>query len=146
MNKTIYYASRRSSYSTRLFSQLVNDATVTSHVLISVCIAHHERGPLLKQALTSVREQTLPPSAIEAIVVDDGSESQLALETLKSISHWPEFRAGRWQLLRRTSQYLGAARNEAIRHAGGDYIYFLDDDNVLARASMNLNAAQTLLA
>ena len=44
-------------------------------------------------------------------------------------------------LLRRPSRYLGAARNEAARHASGLYLYFLDDDN-----SLKPHALITLLA
>ena len=89
--------------------------------LVSVCIVHHERGSLLLQALESVRRQTLPASGVQVVVVDDGSASAAALQALDQLSHWSEFRSGRWQLLRRSSRYLGAARNEAARHTSGEY-------------------------
>ena len=64
-----------------------------------------------------------------------------ALATLDEASGWEEFRSRKWLLLRRPSRYLGAARNEAARHASGTFLYFLDDDNCLKRHSLH-----TLLA
>jgi hypothetical protein len=104
--------------------------------LVSVCVVHHERGPILLQALDSIRRQTISPQMLEAIVVDDGSTSAAAREVLKQAEAWEEFRSGRWLLLRRPSRYLGAARNEAARHASGRYLYFLDDDNCLKVGSL----------
>ena len=105
--------------------------------LVSVCVVHHERGPLLLQALESIRQQTLPARNVQAVVVDDGSTSTKALTTLEKLSNWAEFRSGRWLLLRRPSRYLGAARNEAARYARGRYLYFLDDDNCLKRYALS---------
>lgn len=106
--------------------------------LVSVCIVHHERGMLLLQALRSVRSQTLPPEQLQAVVVDDGSTSTESHAGLIEAGAWAEFAGvgrfagpGRWLLLRRPSRYLGAARNEAARHATGAFLFFLDDDNAL---------------
>ena len=105
--------------------------------LVSVCVVHHERGPLLLQALESIRQQDMPSALVQVVLVDDGSTSSAALSTLEKLSAWHEFVSGRWLLLRRPSRYLGAARNEAARHAAGRYLYFLDDDNCLKRHSLS---------
>jgi len=100
--------------------------------LVSVCVVHHERGTLLKQALRSLRMQTLPAALFEGLVVDDGSTGREAIEALDEVSGWDELRSGRWRLIRLVSPvYLGRARNEAARHARGEFLYFLDDDNAL---------------
>ena len=109
--------------------------------LVSVVVVHHERGPLLFQALDSIRRQTVAARHVQAVVVDDGSTSAAALATLERVRRWPEFVSGRWLLLRRPWRYLGAARNEAARHASGKFLYFLDDDNCLKK-----HALHTLLA
>ena len=85
--------------------------------LVSVCIVHHERGTLLKQArahhgvrralcmqvlttaplprpagtllkqaLRSLRMQTLPAALFEGLVVDDGSTGREAIEALDEVS------------------------------------------------------------
>ena len=115
-----------------------NGATRSVHApLVSVIVVHHERGPLLLQALDSIRKQTIAPRHVQAIVVDDGSTSAAALAVLDRVRNWPEMTTGRWLLLRRPWRYLGAARNEAARYASGMYIYFLDDDNCLKRHALH---------
>ena len=102
-----------------------------------MCVAHHDRGPLLLEALESVRAQTLPAQHLQAIVVDDGSTSEAARTTLAKLERWPEFgprtpHARRWLLLRQpTSRYLGAARNVAARASRSEFLFFLDDDNAI---------------
>ena len=105
-------------------------------IIVSVCIAHHERGRLLFQTLESVRHQTIRHESLEVIIVDDGSSGNESLETLRELERWPEMISGAWRLLRRPARYLGAARNEATRFARGEFVYFLDDDNVLKAESL----------
>ena len=101
-------------------------------VLVSVCIVHHERGPVLLQTLQSIRHQTLPAEYLQVVIVDDGSVSPPAVQTLYTLkTEWAEFSSGKWLLLERPPRYLGASRNEAARHAHGEFLYFLDDDNCL---------------
>jgi glycosyltransferase involved in cell wall biosynthesis len=95
--------------------------------LVSVVMAHHDRPNLLSQAIRSVENQTYPNT--ELILVDDGSklpESRALLDSLQ-----PEFTRRGWQIIRQKNLYLGAARNAGIRAAKGEFILFLDDDNVL---------------
>lgn len=47
----------------------------------------------------------------------------------------PQFEKKGWKLVRSANQFLGAARNLAVSHARGDYVFFLDDDN-LARPNL----------
>lgn len=95
--------------------------------LVSVCITHFNRPELLSVCLDSVRAQTY--SALEVILVDDGSTQPAAhayLDTLQA-----EFDAKGWVLIRQDNGYLGAARNAAARAASGEYLFILDDDNLL---------------
>jgi GT2 family glycosyltransferase len=62
------------------------------------------------------------------VVVDDGSTSSEALAYLKLLE--PCFAERQWQLLRQENRYPGAARNKAARHARGEYVLFMDDDNI----------------
>lgn len=95
--------------------------------LVSVCITHFNRPELLGDCLASVRAQTY--QNFEVVLVDDGSTQPAArayLDTLKA-----EFDARGWILIRQDNRYLGAARNAAAKAASGDYLFILDDDNLL---------------
>ena len=89
-------------------------------MLFSVVIPTYNRLPLLKEALESVWRQTL--TNYEVIVVDDGSTdgtARFARSMGQSI-----------KLLEQTNRGPGAARNLGIHHARGEYIAFLDSDDL----------------
>ncbi len=94
---------------------------------VTVCIVHHERPRLLRMAVDSVLEQDYP--ALEAVLVDDGSRSPAAIAALDDIE--TQFAARGWRVLRQENLYAGAARNTAAHAAHGEWLLFLDDDNVL---------------
>ncbi|MBK8176657.1 MAG: glycosyltransferase [Rhodospirillales bacterium] len=94
--------------------------------LVSVCIVHKDRPKLLSQAIRSVQLQSYRP--IEVILVDDGSVGAEAIALLELLER--DFRRLGWRIVRQANRYLGAARNVAAREARGDWILFLDDDNV----------------
>ena len=90
--------------------------------LISVLIRTHKRAAFLRQALTSVLNQTHRP--IEVIVVEDGSSEGKAV--------CDEF-AGRINVryFRITpGQGRSVAGNRALHEACGEWMCFLDDDDV----------------
>jgi glycosyltransferase involved in cell wall biosynthesis len=94
---------------------------------VSVCIAHYNRPHLLRQALDSIVAQLEPP--LEVIVVDDGSPAPVQPE-LAAIARDYDFPGRGWRLIRQENRYLGAARNRAAAEARGEYLLFMDDDNV----------------
>ena len=117
-------------------------AAGTETPLVTVCIVHHERPELVRMAVDSVLAQDYP--AIEAVLVDDGSESAEALAGLDALK--AEFRERGWCVLRQENRYLGAARNAAAAAAQGEWLLFLDDDNVLfPDAVFTSRARRTLL-
>jgi len=93
--------------------------------LVSVCIAHYNRGSLLINAIDSVLQQTY--SNIEILVIDDGSTDQESIEILKRIENSKDYPDVR--IIRQGNRYLGAVRNTAISESIGEYILFMDDDN-----------------
>ena len=95
--------------------------------LVTVCIVHYERPHLLRMAVGSVLAQDYP--SIEVVLVDDGSEGAEALAVLDAIES--EFDPRGWPVIRQENRYLGAARNTGAAAARGDWLLFLDDDNVL---------------
>ena len=94
---------------------------------VTVCLVHHERPAFLRMAVDSVLAQDYP--ALETVLVDDGSESGEAHAALNAIE--AELGARGWRVIRQENRYLGAARNRAAAAARGEWLLFLDDDNVL---------------
>ncbi|KWU44404.1 Proteophosphoglycan ppg4 [Rhodotorula sp. JG-1b] len=102
--------------------------------LVSVCITHFERSHLLPQLLDSLLLQT--ETDFEVILIDDGSpteQTRIALDELDSryFRGGGDTRIRDWTFLRTDNAYLGEARNRAARRARGDWLLFLDDDDVL---------------
>lgn len=93
--------------------------------LVSIIIPHFNRTRLLAESIESVRRQTM--EEWEAIVVDDGSDEDV-WEKLQL------FREERIRIYQRENQPKGpsACRNIGIREAKGEFIIFLDSDDLLA--------------
>ena len=93
---------------------------------VSVCISHFDRPALLEQTLQSLRTQTYPN--VEVVLYDDASPSVAAKLYLDSLE--AEFTQRGWKLVRGESDcWPAAGRNAAARHATGDYLLIMDDDN-----------------
>lgn len=93
--------------------------------LVSICMPTYNRPRLLRQALESIDEIDYPN--LEVVLVDDGSTDPAAVELLEELS--ATFPARGWQLIRQENNYASAARNTAARHARGESLFFMDDDN-----------------
>lgn len=93
---------------------------------VSVCVTHYCRPQKLRRALASLGRQDY--GNFEVIVVDDGSPDPDVQRELVEIRQ--EIEPLGWRLLVQENRYLGAARNYGASHASGDYLVFMDDDNV----------------
>ncbi len=87
----------------------------------------------LREAIESVLSQTLPP--LEVIVVDDGSTD----DTQQFVS---KYTASGVRYLYQTNSGQSAARNLGIRSARGDWIAFLDHDDVWLKTKLERQAAK----
>ena len=90
-----------------------------------IALLHFRRPKLLLEALNSVLNQTILPDEIK--IFDDGSEDErvnLVFEQIKSKHKEVE-------IFIQPNKYLGALRNFAIQNMKSEYIFFLDDDNIL---------------
>lgn len=95
--------------------------------LVSVCMSHFNRPQYLRQALDSLRAQDY--QNFEVVLVDDASTKPEAIEYINSLE--AEFAQRGWQLIRNPEElFVGAARNVAARQARGEYLMFMDDDNI----------------
>lgn len=89
----------------------------------SVIVPVYNRAEMIGPTLQSVTRQTY--GNFECIVVDDGSDDPARLRQVieglndsRFVYHWRPNGGG------------GAARNTGIEHAGGDYVAFLDSDDL----------------
>lgn len=80
-------------------------------------------GALIRQSVASIMNQT--HDDFELILVDDGSSAPTT-EILK------EFTDPRIRILTQANDGLSSARNRGLHHAKGDYICFLDADDIRA--------------
>ena len=81
---------------------------------------------LLKKAVKSILNQTYPH--FEVLLIDDGSGEEFSL-CMRSIADYDE----RLKYFRLEGVGVSAARNYGIDHANGEYITFLDGDDLLCR-------------
>ena len=99
---------------------LTSGNTQGMHAPISVIIPTYNYGRFVSDAIRSVLAQTLTPK--EIIVVDDGSTDDTA-------SRVQEFH-GRIRYVHHNNSGLAATRNTGIRESRGEWIAFLDSDDV----------------
>jgi glycosyltransferase involved in cell wall biosynthesis len=89
---------------------------------VSVVIPTYNRLTPLRRCLDALAKQRIESGAFEVIVVDDGSETDVA----RSLSDLQlPFRL---TVLREANAGPGAARNRGVHVASGRYCLFLDDD------------------
>ena len=88
---------------------------------LSVVIPTYNRARMVCRAIDSVRAQRHPPS--EIIVVDDGSTDGTAALLTKRYG-------GAITLLRQENRGVAAARNSGVAAARGEWVAFLDSDDV----------------
>ena len=98
--------------------------------LVSVVIPTYNREQLLPAAIDSVLAQTY--REFEIVVVDDGSTDRTA-DKIESMSRSISEDGGRTPRIRyfhQSNQGQSAARNKGIAEAKGDWIAFLNSDDV----------------
>src|SRR4051812_1301977 len=99
--------------------------------MVSVIIPTYNSAALLAQAIASVLAQSVLPA--EIIVVDDGSTD--ATEQLV------QCHGSRVKYVRQRNQGVSAARNRGVASASGEFIAFLDADDVWHPRKLELQMA-----
>lgn len=112
------------------------DESVGARPLVSVIMPVFNRRSIVGEAIRSVLDQSY--RNFEFIICDDGSsdDSVQAIETLTRSDH-------RTLVLRNTSnEGAAAARNACLQRASGEYIAYLDSDNIWHPAYLSLMIAE----
>src|SRR5208283_5210206 len=96
-----------------------------SLVTVGICVRNGENT--LKNAVTSIINQDFPEKQLQLIFVDDGSEDS----TPKIISDYVSRLGDQAKSFRTAWKGLGHARNQIVNNADGEYILFVDADQIL---------------
>ncbi len=104
---------------------------------VSICVAYYNYGKYLPQLLTSLARQTYLD--FEVIVLDDGSTERFSKEVFEIQKVLYAERG--WRFITKENEGIGATRNFAASHAQGEFIIFMDADNV-ATENMIANFVQ----
>jgi len=101
--------------------------------LVSILIPCHDAAPWLADTLASARAQTWPHR--EIILVDDGSTDDS--RAVASAHAGPDL-----TVIHQSNAGAAAARQRALAAARGDYIQFLDADDLLHPGKISLQIAR----
>ena len=96
------------------------DIDTTTHPLVSVIITFYNQERFIRDTVLSVTRQTHP--LLEIIVVDDGSTKPV----MPVLTDIPEVK-----IFRIENRGCPAARNFGFRRSTGEYLIFLDGDDLL---------------
>jgi glycosyltransferase involved in cell wall biosynthesis len=88
----------------------------------SIIIPTYNRGDLISRTLTTIQSQTI--DRWEVLIVDDGSQDNTA-DVVR-----PFLADSRFQYLPKENAERGAARNYGLARAQGEYVIFLDSDDL----------------
>lgn len=98
-------------------------------VKVSVIIPVYNAEDYLKESIDGILNQTLDD--IEVLCVDDGSVDN-SLKILEEIAEKDK----RVKYIHQENQGGGAARNHALPHATGKYLYFMDADDIIDKNAL----------
>jgi glycosyltransferase involved in cell wall biosynthesis len=98
---------------------------------VSVIIPSYNRADLVVETIRNQQAQTLPP--FEIIVVDDGSTDE-SKDVIRSLN--PKV-----TLIEQKNQGPGAARNAGFAAATGEYIQFMDSDDLASLNKLKIQVA-----
>ncbi|WP_392508046.1 glycosyltransferase family 2 protein [Naumannella halotolerans] len=109
-----------------------------SHTTLTIGITTYERPDSLSRAVESIVTQCGHGDRVELIIVDDASKSEKAVHRLRQLDQQSTELPIPLHVIRHDSGSGGpsAGRNDIISNANGDYVLFLDDDNLVAPGSL----------
>jgi succinoglycan biosynthesis protein ExoM len=98
------------------------------HLVCSVCIATYKRTETLKRLILSLHEQNLPCRTHLEVIVVDNDPQRSASKVIDSLSDM-SFASIKYFV--QPVKNISLTRNMAVHAASGNYIFFVDDDEVV---------------
>ncbi len=95
---------------------------------VSICVAYFNYGKYLPQLLRSLAESQY--ANFEVVAVDDGSTDTESVRVFEQMRLLYEARG--WKFFSKENEGIGATRNYAASKASGDFVIFMDADNLAA--------------
>jgi glycosyltransferase involved in cell wall biosynthesis len=108
--------------------------TMVMSNLVSIIIPSYNYGFVIEQTLDNLLDQSY--ANWEAIIVDDGSSDN----TSEIVGKFTE-RDARISYIFQQNSGVSVARNLGFKHSKGDYIQFLDADDLLSKEKLALQVA-----
>lgn len=96
----------------------------SNKIKVSIIIPVYNTEKYIRQTVESIMSQTL--KELEIIIINDGSTD----ESMKIVEELA-LHDNRIQTYSQANQGVSVARNKGIAHAQGEYLYFLDSDDLL---------------
>ena len=105
---------------------------MNNHPILSIIIPLYNCEKYIKQCLDTIFRQEMNESDFEVIVIDDGSkDSGYSLASEYAKRHQNIF------VVKQENQGVACARNNALEKATGDYVTFVDADDMLVSGSLS---------
>jgi glycosyltransferase involved in cell wall biosynthesis len=102
--------------------------------LVSICVAHFNDGRNLSYLLKSIHESDY--ENFEVIVVDDGSTDTESLQIIESLAS--EYVPESWRfIMKEENESIGPTRNLAVNLARGEFVIFMDSDNLATKTMIS---------
>ena len=104
---------------------------MNNHPILSIIIPLYNCEKYIKQCLDTIFRQEMNESEFEVIVIDDGSkDSGYSLASEYANRHQNIL------VIKQENQGVACARNNALEKATGDYVTFVDADDMLVSGSL----------
>lgn len=94
--------------------------------MLSIIIPAYNAESTIEKCVCSVLEQSY--SELEVVIINDGST-----DSTKELCEALAVRDSRVKVINRDNQGVSSARNQGIEAASGDYIMFIDSDDIIPR-------------
>lgn len=91
---------------------------------VSVIIPFYNAHKYLEETLISIEKNAYPNK--EIIIVNDGSTEKASINLLEQLEE-----SDKYKILHKSNGGLPAARNFGVKYATGNYLFFLDSDDII---------------